>query len=205
MPVAKLKCKCGCKKFQLRDKVVKTPFGNFYDKEHALKFAQDKYKRDIEKKKVRANKVQAEKEKAFKRETRARKEKLKTASDWNKEAQAAVNKYIRIRDHDKPCVSCGKTLEQKYGGTMEAGHYRSRGSASHLRFNLLNIQLQCVGCNRHLSGNVVEFRKELVNRIGVKRVELLENDNATRKFSIEYLKRVKRIFTKRANWYDKRL
>ena len=87
---------------------------------------------------------------------------------------------------------------------MEAGHYRSRGSASHLRFNLFNIHLQCARCNRYLSGNVVEYRKELIKRIGLNRVEILENDNKPRKFDIEYLKRVKHIFTKRAKFYELR-
>jgi hypothetical protein len=205
MPVAKLKCKCGCKKFQLREKVVKTPFGNFYNKDHAIKFAQDKYKRDIERKKKKYEQSVTKKEKAIKINLRARKEKLKSASDWNKEAQTAVNKYIRFRDHGKPCVSCGCVSAQKRGGTMECGHYRSRGSASHLRFNLLNMWLQCARCNRYLSGNVVEYRKELINRIGVDRVELLENDNQPRKFDIEYLKRIKRIFNKRARFYEKRI
>jgi len=204
MPVAKLKCK-HCGDYQIRDKVKKTPFGNFCSSNHAIEFAQDKYKRDIERKKKKAEQSQVKKEKAVRTDLKGRKEKLKSASDWNKEAQAAVNKYIRFRDHGKSCISCGHISEQKRGGTMEAGHYRSRGSASHLRFNLLNIFLQCSRCNRYLSGNVVEYRKELINRIGVERVELLENDNQPRKFDIEYLKRVKRVFNKRARFYEKRI
>jgi hypothetical protein len=205
MPVAKLKCKCGCKKFQLREKVVKTPFGNFYNKEHAIKFAQDKSKRDLERKKKKAEQSQVKKEKAVRTDLKERKEKLKSASDWNKEAQAAVNKYIKFRDHGRPCISCGCELSVNYGGTTDCGHYRSRGSASHLRFNLLNMASQCSRCNRYLSGNVVEYRKELINRIGAERVEQLESDNQPRKFNVEYLKRVKRIFNKRARFYEKRI
>jgi hypothetical protein len=137
-------------------------------------------------------------------EIKERKQKLKTLSDYNKEAQAAVNAYIRARDFGKPCISCGSMPEQKRGGTMDAGHYRSRGAASHLRFNVLNIAGQCVRCNRYNSGNAVDFRIGLIERIGVELVEKLESDNEPRKFDVDYLKRVKRIFNKRARWYKKR-
>ena len=133
-----------------------------------------------------------------------RKQELKSAGDYIKEAQAAVNKYIRLRDRNKPCVSCGSNPEQKLGGSFDAGHYRSRGSASHLRFNLLNIHKQCVKCNRFNSGNAVDYRIELIKRIGEDNVIRLENNNNPRKFSIEYLQRVKAIFNKRARFYSKR-
>lgn len=137
-------------------------------------------------------------------EVKERKQKLKTLSDHNKEAQAAVNAYIRARDFGKPCISCGSTPEQKRGGTMDAGHYRSRGAASHLRFNVLNIAGQCVRCNRYNSGNAVDFRIGLIERIGIDLVEKLESDNEPRKFDVDYLNRVKRIFNKRARWHKKR-
>ncbi|MCP3701147.1 MAG: recombinase NinG, partial [Aliivibrio sp.] len=133
-----------------------------------------------------------------------RKKELKSASDYIKEAQAAVNKYIRLRDRNKPCVSCGSNPKQKHGGSFDAGHYRSRGSASHLRFNILNIHKQCVKCNRFNSGNAVDYRIELIKRIGEDNVISLENNNNPRKFSIEYLQRVKAIFNKRARFYSKR-
>jgi hypothetical protein len=89
--------------------------------------------------------------------------------------------------------------EQKYGGTMDCSHYRSTGAAPHLRFNLHNAAAGCVKCNRHLSGNVVELRKGLIARIGSEKVEAIENNNKIRRFDIEYLKRIKEIFTKKAN------
>lgn len=134
---------------------------------------------------------------------RERKEKLKTAGEYTKEAQSAVNAYIRVRDHGKPCVSCGSMPQNKLGGTMDCGHYRSRGSASHLRFNLLNMASQCVKCNRFKSGNAVDYRIELIRRIGLDAVERIESDNTPRKFTIDYLKRIKVIFNKRARHYKK--
>lgn len=142
-----------------------------------------------------------------KKSDKARKEALKSAGDYIKEAQASINKYIRLRDKNKPCVSCGNNREHKIGLSghrYDAGHYRSRGSAGHLRFNLFNIHKQCVKCNRENSGCVVEYRIELINRIGLDRVERLEQDNEPRKFTIEYLKRVKSIFNKRFRLYEKK-
>lgn len=135
---------------------------------------------------------------------RERRERLKTASDWNKEAQAAVNRYIFWRDYGNPCISCGKPLNYGVrGGAVDASHYRSRGSARHLRFNVFNIHSGCVRCNRELSGNLIPYRINLIEKIGLWRVERLEHDNSIRKFDIAYLQRVKAIFTRRAKHYEK--
>ena len=143
------------------------------------------------------------KEKAKREDIKARKQALKSIGDLTRQAQAEVNKFVRIRDYGKPCISCGALPEQKLGGTMDAGHYRSRGAAGHLRFNLFNINSQCVKCNRYNSGNAVDYRIRLIIKIGLRRVERLENDNKPRTFSREYLIRVKKIFAKRARLYKK--
>tara|TARA_R110000751_G_scaffold28858_1_gene74925 strand:- start:1350 stop:1925 length:576 start_codon:yes stop_codon:yes gene_type:complete len=140
---------------------------------------------------------------SYAREAKAVKESLKTASDYVKEAQTAFNAYIRARDRNKPCISCGSPQgETVQGGKFDAGHYRSRGSAGHLRFNALNCWGQCVKCNRYLSGNVVEYRKGLIEKIGADRALQLENDNSQLKFTIDYLKRVKKIFNCRRRLYE---
>lgn len=123
----------------------------------------------------------------------------KKISEWVAEAQIAVNAYVRLRDANKECVSCDTTESPQW----DAGHYRSRGAASHLRFNLLNNWKQCNKCNRFLGGNVVEYRKKLIERIGEQRVIELEHDNEGRKFTREYCERVKKIFNKRARYYKK--
>ncbi|WP_338805090.1 recombination protein NinG [Xenorhabdus griffiniae] len=141
-------------------------------------------------------------------ELKARKEKLKSQPDWLKEAQAAFNKYIRARDHGKECISCGCELvgsgNYLTGSAIDASHYRSRAAASQLRFNVFNVHSSCTRCNRQLSGNAVEYRIRLIKRIGLSRVEALESNNQLRKFDIEYLKRVKQIFIRRARYYEKR-
>ncbi|MBN0856195.1 recombination protein NinG, partial [Pseudomonas aeruginosa] len=49
-----------------------------------------------------------------------------------------------------------------------------------------------------MSGNAVEYRIHLIERIGLDRVERLEADNELRRFDIPYLQRIKSIFTRRA-------
>ena len=138
---------------------------------------------------------------------RERKAALKGIPEWSREAQVAFNRYVRWRDFGKECASCGCILSWSgnylTGSAVDASHYRSRGAASQHRFNVFNVHAACTRCNRQLSGNAVEFRIRLVQRIGLERVERLESDNTPRKFDIDYLKRVKSLFTRRARHYEK--
>jgi Bacteriophage Lambda NinG protein len=127
--------------------------------------------------------------------TKERKEKLKTRNDWIKETQVAFNSYIRERDKDQPCICCGKPLgESQNGGGYDAGHYRSTGSAPHLRFHEDNCHAQRKHCNNWKAGNAVNYRLGLINRIGLKRVEQLEADNEPRKWAIDELKELKQKY-----------
>lgn len=152
-------------------------------------------------------KQRATEKKEHQRRQRAR-ESLKTKSQWDKEAQAAFNRYIRVLDEGKPCISCGNPLIGKSnyltGSAIDASHYRSRGAASHLKFNVFNVHSACTRCNRQLSGNAVEYRIRLIERIGLDRVERLESNNESRRFDIPYLKRLKSVFSRRANSLNKR-
>jgi hypothetical protein len=150
-------------------------------------------------------KKQEAKAKTERAQTRARKEAVKTRRDWIAETQAAVNKYVRLRDHGKGCISCGTHPEQKFGGAADAGHFRSVGSAPHLRYYLPQIALQCVKCNRYLGGNAVEMRRGLVARLGLDRVEQIEAMQGVAKWSIDYLQRLKKVMTKKARRLEKRM
>lgn len=135
----------------------------------------------------------------------ALKEENKTKGQLIKEAQEAVNRYIRVRDENKECISCGTPLiSEKLGGGFDAGHYRSRGAAPHLRFYTLNIHGQCKRCNRYLGGNYHEYRVGLIERLGIKKVEEIEADNRERKYTEEDLRQIKRIFTKKVKLIQKR-
>ena len=131
--------------------------------------------------------VRRDREKKDRKETRTKLTALKTRSEWLKEAQVEFNRYIRERDRDLPCISCGRF----HGGSYDAGHYRSVGAAPHLRFNEDNCWRQCVPCNQHKAGNAIEYRIRLVERIGVERVEALERNNEIRKWTIDDAKRIK--------------
>lgn len=100
-------------------------------------------------------------------------EKLKPLSYWADKAQVAVNAYIRARDAGQPCISCGR----HHSGKVNAGHYRSRGAMAALRFHHDNIHLQCEPCNTSKSGNQLEYRIRLVQKIGIERVEWLEGNH----------------------------
>lgn len=128
-----------------------------------------------------SNKIKIE---SWKKEKKVLKEKLKTKSDYVKDLQKEVNYFIRQRDKDKPCISCGKPLIKKF----DAGHYRSAGGNPELRFEELNIHGQCVYCNQHLHANLINYRIGLIQRIGVKKVEWLEKKHEAKHYTIQELK-----------------
>ena len=133
------------------------------------------------------------------RKDRARKERLKTRRDWEKEAQAAFNAYIRARDRDQPCICCGLPLSAgDVGGHYDCGHYRSTGSAPHLRFNEDNAHAQRKQCNRWGAGRAVDYRLGLIERIGLARVEALEADQSPRKYTADELRAIKAEYTAKA-------
>lgn len=127
---------------------------------------------------------------------RQKRESLKTRSQWTKEAQIAFNAFIRQRDAGKPCICCGGIPMEStaIGGGFDAGHYRSVGSAPHLRFVEHNCHGQSKRCNRYGSGRAVDYRRGLINRIGIAAVEGLEADQAERKYTIEDLKAIKATY-----------
>ena len=128
-----------------------------------------------------------------KRETKAKLEKLKSKSTWAKEAQTAFNRFIRLRDVDKPCISCGR----HHKGQYHAGHYLSIGARPEIRFVELNVHKQCAPCNNHLSGNAVLYRKALIDLIGLVDLEWLEGPHPTRHYTTDELKAIKADYTAR--------
>lgn len=141
-----------------------------------------------------------------KRETKARAEaraKLKPRSEHLREAQAAFNSFIRERDYGLGCISSGvgpiwSSGASPLGGTMDCGHYRSIGSCPELRFEELNAHAQSKHDNRHLSGNIVEYRKGLIERIGLEKVEWLEGNHEPKRYTIDELKQIKAKYRQKA-------
>jgi hypothetical protein len=136
---------------------------------------------------ARKAKEAAKKAKAARAEIRVRKEKAKTRRQWINEAQHAVNAWVRERDRDLPCISCGRHHEGQYHG----GHYLSTGARPGLRFDPRNIWKQCQPCNTHLSGNLLNYRIGLIAKIGMDAVEVLEADHTVKKWSIDELREIR--------------
>ncbi|WP_289394411.1 recombination protein NinG [Mannheimia haemolytica] len=124
-------------------------------------------------------------------EQRKRLEKLKSRRDFEKDLQKIFNKFIRLRDKDLPCISCGRYHQGKY----DAGYYKTVGGNPELRFNEDNCHSQCVPCNRHLHGNIVNYRVNLIEKIGLERVEFLERkDHPPLKLTIEQIKDLIKVY-----------
>jgi hypothetical protein len=121
------------------------------------------------------------------KELRAAKEKVKPRAKHMSEAQSAFNTWIRHRDAGLPCVSCGR----HHNGQWHAGHYRTVGGNPELRFEPLNVWRQCAPCNNHQSGNVLNYRIELVKRIGAELVEWLEGPHEAKRYTVEEIKAIK--------------
>ena len=142
--------------------------------------------------------IQETKEKNWKKRKEKLKVELMTLSDYIKLAQQVINKYIRLRDKGQNCISCGKKPLKE-----NAGHYFNANNHWNVRFNELNVHLQCEHCNTFLSGNLIEYRKGLINKIGIEQLTLLELEaNKTRKFTIEELKEIINTYKKKIKQYD---
>ena len=142
---------------------------------------------------------------AERREIKRRKEKLKSKSDWLKEAQAACNTYIRERDKDEPCISCGRYDYEingyLTGGKWDAGHFKSRGGFPELRFQPFNVHKQCKSCNggsdKYARKNRVvssEYKERLIRRIGIDMVTWLEGPHEAQNLTVLDIKEIKEYY-----------
>jgi hypothetical protein len=118
-------------------------------------------------------------------------EAIKSREEWIKSAQTAFNAWIRARDDGLPCVSCGRLDMKK----RNAGHFMPTSTRPSLRFEPMNVHLQDEYCNTFLHGNLVNYRIELVKRIGIEKVEWLESDNhPVKKWTIDELKEITKTY-----------
>ena len=145
--------------------------------------------KDVNQQKARKSLAQVER-----REIKVRKDKLKSRADHMREVQAAFNEWVRLRDADLPCVSCGRHHEGQY----HSGHYRTVGGNPELRFEPLNAWKQCAPCNNHKSGDILNYRIELVKRIGVEKVDWLEGPHEPKRYTVEDLKAIKADYRAKA-------
>lgn len=123
---------------------------------------------------------------------------LMTVQDYVKIAQQVFNRYIRLRDAGNVCISCGKKPLKE-----NAGHFYNANNHWSVRFNELNVHLQCEHCNTFLSGNLIEYRTNLINKIGLEQLTLLEAEaKKTRKFTIDELKEIINTYKKKIKQFE---
>ena len=127
------------------------------------------------------------------------KEKLKTKGEYLKELQAIFNKYIRLRDKDEPCISCGI----KITGLSHASHFFSVGSTPGLRFDENNVHASCEKCNLHLHGNQFEYSIRLPDKIGQENFnQLIQKKGQKLLLSIPEIQELKAVYKSKIKELD---
>lgn len=146
-----------------------------------------------------ATKLEKEARKADRIKAKARVAAAKRLSELAAEAQIEVNRYVRLRDRDKGCCSCDKP--STWGGKWHCSHYIAVGASSALRFNLWNMAKSCSQCNYHKGGNIQVYGL----RMDPLKKEFLDNHPRGRRYTREYLVRIKKIAARRCRMIEKRI
>ena len=129
--------------------------------------------------------LKTEQKRKWNKEKKVIKKGLKTVQELLKDAQVVFNKWIRQRDKDELCISCKKPVLKK----ANASHYYSSGGHKNVTFDPDNVHKSCEFCNTFLHGNLIPYRTNLIERIGLKRYEALESKaNITKKFTRDELR-----------------
>ena len=137
--------------------------------EHGAIYAMELRAKEKVKSEAKRIKAKHEAEKADRKRLAEKKQQVKPLSYFIKQAQQAFNEFIRYRDREDACISCGRHHEGQY----HAGHFRTTGANPELRFNEDNVHKQCAPCNNHLSGNLIAYRPALIAKIGQARFDSL--------------------------------
>ena len=192
MPTAKRKCTmCGEYFPKTNDAWIQTPVGWFHNHECAFKKANLKIQRAKKKQLIQRKKEHREKLKE-----------VKPLSHWLKLTQKVVNEYIRHRDKDRACISCGRTdddlsTDSLRGSVWDAGHFKTVGGHPELRFDTRNINKQCRKCNGFEGGQQKAHELGIAYRYGRDRVEWLNGPHEPKHYDRHYLERMRKVFNKK--------
>ena len=202
------RCKCGCKAelpSAARCKLIEDPIERllktkgYVSDYHATAHA--KAKREAkEAKLVAENKAWQE---DLNRRIKTGTVEPEKVSDWLKKVEKLVNKYVRLRDKGKPCISCD--WPDDGSNVRHASHFRSVGACSSLRFNTWNIHGGCAQCNKIKSGNISEYRPRLIEKIGINRVDWIECQPKQYRHELDHLKKMYKTFKKLIKREEKRI
>ncbi|HEK0777910.1 TPA: recombination protein NinG [Proteus mirabilis] len=167
--------------------IPKQSFQNWCSPEHGFELSEQRKNKDREKALAKLKKENQKKEREAKDKLKARKLAVKPLSYFTKQAQTAFNAFIRERDKDEPCISCGRFHEGQY----HAGHYRTTGANPELRFDEDKCHKQCAPCNNHLSGNIENYTPRLIEKIGQERFDRLMGSHELPKWKREDYERIR--------------
>ena len=123
---------------------------------------------------------------------------LKTLTQLEGEAKKPFQKFIRLRDADKPCISCGSFTASIWDG----GHFYKAEIYSGLIFNEDNCHKQCRKCNSFLGGNENNYRLGLIERYGepfVLNLDKLAISKRNYKYERKELTGIKKYYQKQIN------
>ena len=138
--------------------------------------------------------VKEAKEKVWKQTKQKMKAELMTVADYIKLAQQVFNQYIRLRDQGKPCIACDNKNMKK----INASHFYSAGGHMAVRFDERNVHSGCEYCNTYLSGNLLNYRENLLKKLGYEEFERLSADAMqTRKYTREELKEIISVYNEK--------
>lgn len=138
-----------------------------------------------------------------KRKSAARKEKIeyrRTKLSYQlKLTQTEFNKFIRVLDAGKPCISCGK---YRCGATWDCGHYLTVGAFPELRFDPRNAYIQGSSCNRGVEryarnreGVRKGFEQGILERYGQKMLDFLNGPHKPKNYSVDELIELRKMFS----------
>ena len=111
-------------------------------------------------------------------------------------AQSLANKYGRLRDLKSgriTCVTCNKTANK-----WDGGHCFPTSIYPSIRYYTPQIGMQCINCNQYNGGRPLEYEAYLRIKLGDEKVDWLKSQHrASRKYSVEYLQKLIKVFTKK--------
>lgn len=210
MAVSKYKCKF-CGEYFPAGSVIKLPAGRFCTYQHATEFGRQQVEKKKAKAAAAAKKIEQDRKKA---NFKAKRDFNRNDLRWqHKQTQLVFNRMRKLeellwfKEHglEPVCISCGKPLGNDQ---WCAGHFKTRGAQSNLRYDPKNVYLQHNKyCNMELSGdiagtkNTMGYRKGLIHRFGEEEgqaiIDYCEANTKPHKWTCEEVEQIRKECNKR--------
>ena len=137
--------------------------------------------------------LKKEAENKWKQEKKVLKEKVKTITQLRNEVRVVFQKYIRMRDANECCISCGASVSKIW----DASHFYPATPFTGLIFDEQNVHKSCRYCNTYLHGNLIAYGLGLIKRYGIEYKLQLDNkalQGRYKKYTREELNEIKSIY-----------